>query len=62
MNCKVLISPLFILMWATAPSTLAVAAIPRVLTARTAKTQIVLKNTIAQNICVDKNGNKYHCP
>lgn len=62
MNCKILISPLFILMLALAPSTLVLAAVESISTTLTAKTETVLENSLAQNTCIDKNGNIYHCP
>lgn len=62
MNCKILISPLFILMSAIAPWTLALAAVASTSTSPTAKTETLLNNRVAQNICIDKNGNKYQCP
>lgn len=62
MNCKILISPLFILMSAIAPLTLGLTAVASTSTTATAKTENVLNNSIPQNTCIDKNGNKYQCP
>lgn len=62
MNCKILIPPLFMLMSAIAPWTLVLAAVASTSTTATTPTETVLKNSIAQNTCIDKNGNKYQCP
>lgn len=62
MNCKVLMLSIFMLMFAIAPSTLALTAVSSASTARTAKTEIALNNNVAQKICTDKDGNFYHCP
>ena len=62
MNCKILISPLFILILALPPSTLVLAAVASTSTTLTAKTETVLENSLAQNTCIDNNGNMYHCP
>jgi len=62
MNCKVLISPLFILICAIAPSTLALGAVASTSTNPTVKTETLLKNNVAPKICLDRDGNKYHCP
>lgn len=62
MNCKVLMLPISMLMFAVAPSTLALTAVSSASTARTAKTESALNNNVAQKICTDKDGNFYHCP
>ena len=62
MNCKVLISPLFILICAIAPLTLALGGVATKLTTPTFKTETLWKNQVAPNICIDRDGNQYHCP